>query len=127
VSEITITCVFCGNHRTIERKEHTRQLAKGRQHFFCSRSCSSKFGNKQRWSEKNASSPQEESITPDTDSKWMDDIKQITLTKDDTGQDMPDSWVWEQIISLYPRLAKHPIPIKEIAKKRALWSTQEVT
>jgi|GEM_PF-6897775 len=50
--EINITCALCGNQKSIELKEHKLQLKRGRQYFFCSKSCAGKLGNKQRWGDK---------------------------------------------------------------------------
>jgi hypothetical protein len=125
--EITIACALCGNQKSIQLKEHKRQLKQGRQHFFCSKSCAGKFGNIQRWRKKVVSPPPVDSIGPDTVTEQMNNIKQITLTKDENGQYMPHEWVRERISSFYPGKAKYKMLSDGIDRKREKWSKETIT
>jgi len=45
---VTLTCAECGTSFRIPKKEHTRQVKKGRTCFFCSLSCAAVKGNRPR-------------------------------------------------------------------------------
>lgn len=48
LSDLELNCAFCNSIFFILKKEYKRQIRKGRQNFFCSRSCSANFLNKER-------------------------------------------------------------------------------
>ena len=43
---IKITCANCGSSKNIDRSEYNYQIVRGRENFFCSRTCSAQFNNK---------------------------------------------------------------------------------
>jgi hypothetical protein len=42
MSNINLVCNHCNNEFIISKREHTRQVKKGREHFYCSLSCAGK-------------------------------------------------------------------------------------
>jgi len=48
MSRVTLYCKLCGKRFEIAVGEHNRQAKRGRAHFFCSLSCSARYGNRKR-------------------------------------------------------------------------------
>jgi len=48
MSSVPLECSYCSKPFLLSKAEYNRQVRKGRERFFCSRSCSAKYGNDNR-------------------------------------------------------------------------------